>query len=678
MSKILFVFAGTGLGATGIHNDYESEPFNDDVVRVYFNGCQDRNIGGAALPGIGIISPNLDTVGSKLRTCFDNNANLSLDTLKAQFGQSIIIEPQDIESKVEVDSINLTGFSRGGVTTFAAARHLDDLGKPINIYAEDPVPGNSKSSAKKNSSEFYKNHDLRNCTNIKHAEVSLGVYKNNVNRLHNKFFRQMAPLFSTNCDASVYVVPKTHHLHYSRKAENQTKQFLVNCGLITGPTFYNESKDRMTFTPKVIQQKNHIGIIGRIEISPRYKKQLHNIVKKNHKIRSSQSVKITQALYALDIGPASDSKQTLYQTVKKDTTPKGKAIREFLVEFEAINSYALRRSKSKTTEKAINNYRTKIYEQLSSFPIENSTPEQQKKFSDVMLINLRSIKDKIPNSEYKELSTLTNSFLKDNVIFHLDQTQYLDETETCRKKTATLKDGDSAMVSVKTARDGNELAEVLYNLSDNSREAAYKRFSKNLHEVIQDVQQLEKVIRFLPAKDITSILKNPSLKKYIKDMGDLNSLINKLPYADQKLAVFNTMKNNINELKPTYKQIGEMMQHLPIAECKSLLKTQVLSQIHANSTEAMIQIFEQLDQKKFDKLLPVIAKDIKQYLFVTITFKQYLEKRAATNDSKKSINVIFSGNSSAISAQEMMKSELRSLKEELILNLTSLTGTKKI
>ncbi|BCA95726.1 hypothetical protein TUM19329_20870 [Legionella antarctica] len=228
--KILFVFSGTGDKAKDVKWSYDQQTFKDDVVRVYFNGCQDFSIGGKT-PGVGYLSPNLDVVSSKLRDCFNIKGELSFSKLKRKFGNSIIIEGVNSDD-APVDSINLAGFSRGAVTTFAAARHLDDLNIPIALFAEDPVPGNSKQNAKKKGTEFYKNHDLRDCKNLHQADVILGVYKKNVDPLHNKFYRQMAPLFSEQCNASISTLPKTYHLKFSLKSLNHKVDYLEKSGLI--------------------------------------------------------------------------------------------------------------------------------------------------------------------------------------------------------------------------------------------------------------------------------------------------------------------------------------------------------------------------------------------------------------------------------------------------------------
>ncbi|MDF1684666.1 MAG: hypothetical protein P1U36_08430 [Legionellaceae bacterium] len=176
MTKIFFSFAGTGGTAEQEQKNIERfDAFDDDVVRVYFSGCQDRRIGGARLTGS--ISPNLDVVAAGVRQAFESSdtgpTQLSLKILKEQFGDAIRIEPETAfeEDKHHVESISLNGFSRGAVTTFACARTLDNLGVPMSLYAEDPVPGNSRTDAERSDSQYATNADLSECKNLKRAVV---------------------------------------------------------------------------------------------------------------------------------------------------------------------------------------------------------------------------------------------------------------------------------------------------------------------------------------------------------------------------------------------------------------------------------------------------------------------------------------------------------------------------
>jgi len=156
MKKIFFSFAGTGGTAEQEQNNLERfKAFDDDVVRVYFNGCQDRRIGGGILSGW--ISPDLDVVATGVRQAFDTSdtgpTQISLKALKERFGDAIRIEPETAleDDKHQVESISLNGFSRGAVTTFACVRALDNLKIPMSLYAQDPVPGNSKADTARDS-----------------------------------------------------------------------------------------------------------------------------------------------------------------------------------------------------------------------------------------------------------------------------------------------------------------------------------------------------------------------------------------------------------------------------------------------------------------------------------------------------------------------------------------------
>ena len=665
-TKVLFAFAGTGDTAKKIHKKYEREAFKPEVVRVYFNGCQSSAIGGAKA-GIGYISPNLDTVASKVRSCFDEKGELSLSKLKKQFGDAIIIEP-DSDKPTKVDDINLIGFSRGAVTTFAAAQHLDDLGIPISLFAEDPVPGNSKEAAKKISSEFYKNHDLRHCKNLQHAEVLIGAYKHSVNPLQNKFYRQMAPLFNEKCDAAIYTVPKTYHRKISHLSDNHRTDFLARRGTV-GISYFDE--DAISFVPKLFQQKYHIGVAGRIQLSTRYKELLYKKISVHHSDESRDaSIKSGQALHALDIAPKFLSKDTLYQSVKEDTSSKGKALREFIVEFENINQYVFRKTKSEKIDRAINKFRVQVYEHLSAFPVSKATAMEKRAFEGAILSSLQSIKAEIPKKQYSELNKMVSTFLKDNIVVHPDLTQYLDESETYKSKPTSFKDADSAMININNVKNGDQLAELLYHMSENSRDHAYDKLSKNLSALVQDANQLGNVMRFLPAKNIEKILKKPEMKALIGDLKALNGIMNKMFKPEQRMMVYNAVKHKIKNMHPTFEQLGELMQYVSADQCKALMKTTPFTNITSKSSVDIIDLFKQLNSKQFNKLLPELTKSIGEYLAKRlgkdkgIELKAFLKSQKCDGDVKKAIDTIFPEKPCVIETQRSLKSQLTTVVKE--------------
>ena len=396
VTKLLCVFAGTGDTAINDRN-LEKVKFNKDVIRVYFNGCQDAAIGGRYV--VGSLSPNLDIVAQKTRECFDKQGELSIAELKKKFGSSIIIEPDSVEGLVEVDEIYLTGFSRGAVTTFSVARHLDDLGKPIQLFALGPVPGESLAYAKKSNSEYNKNHDLSNCKNLTHAVVVVTQCRRNVNYFHDAYFKQMAPYFNDACDSHVYSVPQKNHLSSFGAALNQQIDFLVSteCCSKKAPLRYEENKDPKFFFPKFMTQINHPGNAQETELLPRYRQRLILVLEdKGFKEVENWNVKTAQAMIALaQSSTSSDSDQVKLQNiVLNDKTNRGKLVREFIVEFENMNQHVLSKSKPAVkSSAAMNTIRQSFYTELiklASAPSTGACDTQIAKTMHDVIINLKT------------------------------------------------------------------------------------------------------------------------------------------------------------------------------------------------------------------------------------------------------------------------------------------------
>ncbi|WED44435.1 hypothetical protein [Legionella cardiaca] len=609
--KILFAFGGTGDKAERLSESYQKKlDFNDDVVRVYFSGCQDYAIGGKT-PGIGYISPNLDVVSSKLRECFNDTGELSLAKLKQKFGSAIIIKgANDDDDSIQIDDITLTGFSRGGVTTFAVARHLDDLDIPISLYASDPVPGNSKQNAQKQSSEFYKNHDLSGCKNLQHATVVLGAYKKNVSPLHNKFFRQMAPLFQANCDHAIYTVPKTHHLRWNPMAENEEQQFLYNRGIAKNERYYSEDTAPLFFVPKILQQKTHIGVEGRTGLSARFKEKLIDTVAFFYPLVSrSDPVKIGQALYALQLASDFADRKTLNIAVRKSTI-EAKVLREFIVEFENINSYVFRKEKNEPD--ALKDFRRDVYQLLVDYSITDASLHEKQALQEDILARVKALKGRISSNNYNELNKLVKEFLKENVLFHPDLTQYIDETETYNSKPASSYQA-TPLVSIRNITDPAELAHRLYHMSDRARAASYESFAANLPHIVKSTEELANIIRFLPPDKMEKALKIPEMKQLITNMDNVNLIMEKLFTSDQKKQLFSSIKNNIGKMDLNFEQLGRLIPHIPHAQAKELLESVSFNAVTNKSSRDVIEFLDKLTSQQIKQLLPVIEKKLQEY-----------------------------------------------------------------
>lgn len=431
MTKILFVFGGTGTTAKVISENDNLQGFEKDVVRVYFNGCQDKSIGGSYI--FGQLSPDLDIVGSKVRSCFDNKGQLSITALKEKFGNSIIIEPKDIEAFLSVDTINLTGFSRGAVTTFSVARNLDDLGKPIQIFAQDPVPGESMDTSQKKGAQFSKNYNLSACQNIKKAEVVIGGYRGSVNRFHDVFLRQMAPRFNPECNSHTYTLPKKNHISSAGASLNQEIRFLQATGFTTGLGLlgFSEKKDSMFFTPKVLAQAHHAQELMNLELLPIYREKICANIANTYKDPEKFNDQTLQALFALQrLNSDSIVKSSVENSILNDPTSRGNAIRDFVIEFENVNQHTLRRSP--TEKKAnpgvdspdidspvINKFRESVYEQLIDLPL-SSTTQDKEKFIQTVNEKIKGLKSQIPEQKYIELKKVTELFLSKHYLLTAD------------------------------------------------------------------------------------------------------------------------------------------------------------------------------------------------------------------------------------------------------------------
>ena len=126
------------------------------------------------------------------------------------------------------------------------------------------------------------------------------------------------------------------------------------------------------------------------------------------------------------------------------------------------------------------------------------------------------------------------------------------------------------------------------------------------------------------------------------------------------------MRCTINNLNPTFEELGLLMQHLSINQNKSLLKTVLFSKIEANSIANLIQLFEKLGSTQMNILLPVMEKNITEYLSGTsfnnadiLALHQFLITKVINTDSaKKAVDNIFCKNPKFTSVQMNIRTQL--------------------
>ncbi|WP_028387566.1 hypothetical protein [Legionella fairfieldensis] len=208
MTKIIFYFAGTRQSVENYKEGMEGIGYKDDVIRVYLRGCEHKNIGGNSA------YPDLKIVANKIRSAFDaKSKTINLEKLESELGDAMTWNYNSIYGKPEISSIDphithigLAGYSRGGVSTFASALALDDLDIPIDIIADQPIPGqlNQYYSFKSLYSQY---NDLTQCRNVESATILLCSYD-----LENDLFaKQMIAKFPTTTSTNIWLMPVQKH-----------------------------------------------------------------------------------------------------------------------------------------------------------------------------------------------------------------------------------------------------------------------------------------------------------------------------------------------------------------------------------------------------------------------------------------------------------------------------------
>lgn len=327
MSKVIFLFAGTGDDGFGYYHMKETKSqFHDDVLRIYIKGCHKKGVGN------GFLFPDLEIAANNVRNAFEGN-ELDLVKLRELFaGGLYTIEGRKPDNnKVQVDELTLDGFSRGAVTVFATAKKLDDLNIPMHIIANQPVPGDTGIAR-----GLYSRYcDLRGCHNIKSAHTFLASSNLEQGFVHNYFFRQMVAKFSDEVNAQQIIFPHQHHVKWftSSPIHNYANKLMAGNGLTPSLDYesairewYQNNKNRYFFTPHKFMQ-NVYGADGVFSKDPIYLDVLvttaHELLAQNNMeaeaaINPEQANAIIAIAHMSDEAINSEIKIKLYSLVLKD------------------------------------------------------------------------------------------------------------------------------------------------------------------------------------------------------------------------------------------------------------------------------------------------------------------------------------------------------------------------
>jgi hypothetical protein len=396
MAILKLYFAGTAGYASTIKKSREelegnrSSQEGDEVIRLYFTGCQHPEVGGRTTL-LGLLDPYLDYGTDRLRSCFETEDGVVLDIqkIRTNFPRSSIIDTSEMPlwnnfevsegcHLAHISAIEMYGFSRGAVTTFFAIKKLNDLNIPLRVIANEPVPGDSKKRGCHQFNEgslLHKSIDLSDCHNLESLIVILGQYAQNLES--SQYFRQMVPKVPLTTEAKLWLIPIQYHAGLSIFTEQllreiffpreRSARILLESVLVHGLTLCqnelgeqvaNVTKvrqelrenllrglpDEPSFLPRLAQKSFHFGAIGRLQWAPAIKEMmLLRLQAASLSLIRPDKFSQVRALMALY---RHESTFTLLRSHINELNGEADlniALRDFINEFDAIiNSYTLR------------------------------------------------------------------------------------------------------------------------------------------------------------------------------------------------------------------------------------------------------------------------------------------------------------------------------------------------
>lgn len=385
MALLKLYFAGTGGSADELkmmreHKEsaMNNAPSDDEVIRIYFSGCHQAPIGERWF-GLGYLWPRFNKFVDAIHSCFSQHANspyINLQMVESLIGSSAIIDSRQMPlwnnyhtskdcNLIKIDSIHLYGYSRGAIISFILTKKLNELGLPLHVIAEEPVPGETKSHQHfhiPNDSLLEKSYDLSECDNLKSCLVFLGDYALSINPdIPKDYSRQMAPKLPLTTSANIYQLPihfhTGHKLFDEKHAEevfNPEKNALTSIyqsikfnqkNPLVIPNFDEKETQKLlltklekytpSFLPRFEKKSFHFGVLGRVSLIPSVKEMLN--FKYLALSQDKPLEKVSQVRAALAILSVDKKFPVLLSHIKDEsgTLLQNAALRDFICETES-------------------------------------------------------------------------------------------------------------------------------------------------------------------------------------------------------------------------------------------------------------------------------------------------------------------------------------------------------
>ena len=218
---LVIYFCGTGNdGRTFFNqNQYLNNP---GVQTIFVEGCDKPNVCNSEL------FPDLKGFAKRFtKKVFKKGEgdqhSLVIDTAQniQSVGVNLVHCSSDLKQLDEddpIESITLCGYSRGAVTCFEVTRQLKKIAPniPVDIVADQPVPGNCYQGPGTNAASIADCNDL---TNLRNVSIIIGAYtgatyqdgERTVNPIHRGFFSQIVPKLPRTATRDLIVIPRESH-----------------------------------------------------------------------------------------------------------------------------------------------------------------------------------------------------------------------------------------------------------------------------------------------------------------------------------------------------------------------------------------------------------------------------------------------------------------------------------
>ena len=215
---LVIYFSGTGDSGEAFYGGL-GYLHNENIVTIFVKGCEQPEVCNS------YIFPDLNKFAKRfVAKLFPQNKEVNFPDLESvgvdiEHCQNILYI---ITNHLLIESITLSGYSRGAATCFEVAKELNKIAShiPVNIIADQPVTGNSYQGPGTNAASIADCSDL---TNLRGASIILGtytgkIYKENIqgnisikNPIHRLFFSQIVPVLPGNVSRNLILIPCENH-----------------------------------------------------------------------------------------------------------------------------------------------------------------------------------------------------------------------------------------------------------------------------------------------------------------------------------------------------------------------------------------------------------------------------------------------------------------------------------